>query len=114
MCLKGAVRVWRGGFLLEEYKCLSFNCSKNEYDVNCVRASIGDRANAGFGGLGAGEGDLGDKPSPTDSWYSGPDGRETRALLCDSILGAAMAPVVVFGYALSYGVGYRGGEGSAL
>ncbi len=56
MCLKGAVRVWRGGFLLEEYKCLSFNCSKNEYDVICVRASIGDRANAGFGGLRAGGG----------------------------------------------------------
>lgn len=54
MCLKGAVRVWRGGFLLEEYKCLSFNCSKNEYDVICVRASIGDRANAGFGGFGGG------------------------------------------------------------
>lgn len=59
-------------------------------------------------------GGWGDKPSPTGSWYSGPGGRETRALLCDSILGAAMAPVVVFGYALSYGVGYRGGEGSAL
>lgn len=63
---------------------------------------------------GGGRGGWGDKPSPTDSWYSGPGGRETRALLCDSILGAAMAPVVVFGYALSYGVGYRGGEGSAL
>lgn len=66
---------------------------------------------AGFGGEGGG---LGDKPSPTDSWYSGPGGREMRVLLCDSILGAAMAPVAVFGYALSYGVGYRGGEGSAL
>ena len=56
----------------------------------------------------------GDKPSPTGSWYSGPGGRETRALLCDSILGAAMAPVVVFGYAVSFGAGYRGGEGRAL
>lgn len=56
-----------------------------------MRPSIGDRANAAFGG------GWGDIPSPTDSWYSGPGGRETRALLCDSIpVGAAMAPVVVF------------------
>lgn len=78
-----------------------------------MRPSIVDRANAGFGGFGVGGGWV-DKPSPTDSWYSGPGRRETRALLCDSILGAAMAPVVMFGYALSYGIGYRGGEGNAL
>lgn len=75
-----------------------FQLQQNEYDVICVRPSIGDRANVGFGSAGGGgRGEVwGDKPSPTDSWYSGPGGRETRALLCDSILGAAMAPVVVF------------------
>lgn len=103
--------VWLGGFLLEEHKCL-VSIVANEYGVKYVRPRIRDRANAVC--WGGGRGKWGDQPSPTGSWYSGPGRRETRALLCDSILGAAMAPVLVFGYALSCSVGYRGGEGSAL
>lgn len=95
--------VWQGGFLLEERKCLVSICSK----MSMMRSTGGSGQCGLWGGWG-------DKPSPTGSWYSGPGERKMRALLCDSILGAAMAPVVVFGYALSCGVGYRGGEGSAL
>lgn len=87
------MRVWRDGFLLEEHNCLSFNCGRmNMMWYVCVQVlGIGPMRVFGDGG-----GVSGNKPSPTDSWYSGPGGRETRALLCDSILGAAMAPVVVF------------------